>query len=357
MAVSRAIREDALAIARELLAQRRAEAAAAPAQAFAALHAGTFHTDLFHNEFPRLLDALPDGYRALEWGSGRGWVAAHVASDPRAGQVLASEVLWPPGQGPFTPDNAHTLHRMAAAHPPLAERVVDFEFDGKDLTGWRVRSGAPLRFVRLSAHEIPLPDASVDFLWSVNCIEHIPDLRAAFREAARVLRPGGLMFHTTEPLYHSAFGHHLRDIFPVPWGHLLLGEDELATAAEREAGAGSAHPIEWRPGEPLRAEHLLAEVFPTLNRARPADLRAALRPGPWAVRAWGDFLPPEHRAWARRLGLSRALPGIAREALLLEGVRFVLERLPDRARRGWRGPLVLDARVRGWVRRFLLAKQ
>lgn len=50
----------------------------------------------------------------------------------------------------------------------------------------------------------PLPDASVDFAFSLEVIEHIENPRHFFREATRILRPGGYFFLTT-PNNHSVY--------------------------------------------------------------------------------------------------------------------------------------------------------
>jgi SAM-dependent methyltransferase len=42
---------------------------------------------------------------------------------------------------------------------------------------------------------IPLPDASVDVIFSSNVLEHVEDLPPAFREFRRVLKPGGVEIH------------------------------------------------------------------------------------------------------------------------------------------------------------------
>lgn len=44
--------------------------------------------------------------------------------------------------------------------------------------------------------DLTFPDASVDFIVSLEVLEHIPDYRAALQEAARVLRPGGALLLT-----------------------------------------------------------------------------------------------------------------------------------------------------------------
>lgn len=46
---------------------------------------------------------------------------------------------------------------------------------------------------------LTFPDNSIDLLVSSDVLEHVPDIEAAFREMARVLRPGGLHLFTVPP--------------------------------------------------------------------------------------------------------------------------------------------------------------
>ena len=52
-----------------------------------------------------------------------------------------------------------------------------------------------LATLEADVQELPFPDASFDAVTLISMIHHVPDRRAAFAEARRVLRPGGRLAH------------------------------------------------------------------------------------------------------------------------------------------------------------------
>jgi len=303
-------------------------------------HLGYGHLEFFRDQILPLISNLPRGFRALEVGAGMGWHAALLAAHG-AGHVLATEVLWS-DDTPFGLANVHTLYRLAERESVLEAAL---RFDRDDDGHLRaVRFPPALSFVRSGAECLPVADASLDFLYSYNCLEHLHDLDGAFLETARVLRRGGLCYAATEPLFYSVEGHHLGDLFAIPWGHLLWEPESLADLVVREAGEGR----EWGPGEPVTAGRAIKVLREDLNGAAPADLRRALRPGPWALEGWVDLTLEDDERLAREIGLRDALRGIPAEALFLRGVRFRLRRV-ERPR-GLRAPFRLSHRARRILR-------
>ena len=71
---------------------------------------------------------------------------------------------------------------------------------------------------------MPLPDASIDLIVSHSCFEHISDVSRVLDESDRVLRRGGHIYITINPLYYSSWGSHgtLPDHATrlAPWEHL-----------------------------------------------------------------------------------------------------------------------------------------
>ncbi len=155
------------------------------------------------------------------------------------------------------------------------------------------------------AAALPLPDASVDVVFSSCAFEHLPDLPAALAEMRRVLRPGGAVFSRFSPTWASRDGHHLKVADPddplsfhdpvvPPWSHLVLDEGRLA--AFLALGHGE------------RAGRIAWEVFrsPRINRLFDADYRAAFAGSGMRVarlRPWGGVHrpPPLLRATLERL--------------------------------------------------------
>lgn len=64
-----------------------------------------------------------------------------------------------------------------------------------------------------------------DYIYSSSVLEHIKDLRGAFREMKRILRNDGLLIHAYNPFF-TANGGHALGILDSPWGHVLLSSRE-----------------------------------------------------------------------------------------------------------------------------------
>jgi SAM-dependent methyltransferase len=72
--------------------------------------------------------------------------------------------------------------------------------------------GAEVEFVVGSAHDVPLPDESVDVVFGMAILHHL-DLKLAAREVRRVLRPGGRAIFK-EPVRSSALMRAARKLIP-----------------------------------------------------------------------------------------------------------------------------------------------
>jgi SAM-dependent methyltransferase len=133
-------------------------------------------------------------------------------------------------------------------------RVVGLDLD---LASLRAGAGALRRRGRAlgrlagvlqgDAFALPFRDASFDRVICAEVMEHVHDYRAAARELARVLRPGGRLAVTIP----TATSEHLYlrlgdDYFESPGGHIRIFRprelaEALAAAGLRSEGAGFAH--------------------------------------------------------------------------------------------------------------------
>jgi SAM-dependent methyltransferase len=111
----------------------------------------------------------------------------------------------------------------------LGARVYGIEISESRLAAAVANDGGTgARYLVGRAQELPLPDASVDAAIFMCTLHHVPpaDLIRSLREAARVLRPGGLVY-VAEPLPEG-------DYFELT--KLIEDELEVRRAAQRAIG-------------------------------------------------------------------------------------------------------------------------
>jgi 2-polyprenyl-6-hydroxyphenyl methylase / 3-demethylubiquinone-9 3-methyltransferase len=118
--------------------------------------------DYFQRVLKRALQKSPDGLRALDIGSGAGFLAEEFA---RIGFSVV-------GVDPST-----VAVEAARRH---AEQT-----------------GLSIEYLVGSGESLPVPDESFEVVYCCDVLEHVADLEKVIAETARVLRPGGLYLFDT----------------------------------------------------------------------------------------------------------------------------------------------------------------
>lgn len=133
-----------------------------------------------------------------------------------------------------------------------------------------------------SATALPFPDASFDVVCSFKVLAHVPDVRAALSEAARVLRPGGI---AVLEFYNR---RSLRYLARLAAGARRIGrvhrEDDISTRWDSPAQVVAALPPTLRLQEfrgvrivtPAAALHRVPGVAPALAAMERGLSRGAL---------------------------------------------------------------------------------
>lgn len=84
-------------------------------------------------------------------------------------------------------------------------------------------------------HELDaLPDNSVDFMYSIDAFEHIPNPIEGINTCLQKLKPGGKFYLQIGPTYYSPWGFHFYHILRVPYIHILFPEEYLETYAKQQ---------------------------------------------------------------------------------------------------------------------------
>lgn len=92
--------------------------------------------------------------------------------------------------------------------------------------------GDIIQFVQTTPTTIPLPDNSVDVVYTIDTVEHLSQPKELFMEVFRVMKPGGQFLVHFNP-WLNPHGSHLEDIIAFPWPHVFFSMDTLLTVAAK----------------------------------------------------------------------------------------------------------------------------
>jgi SAM-dependent methyltransferase len=200
---------------------------------------------------------IDDGYdRSLEIGAGTGYFSLNLLQAGVVGEATCTDI---------SPGMVETLKGNAE------------------------RLGLEVRAARADAERLPFADASFDLVLGHAVLHHLPNLRRAFAEFHRVLRPGGRIVFAGEP---SRVGDRIAS-FPK------RGANRFAPAWRRLLGASPAPPPATA-GSPDRIDHELERCV-DIHAFGPADLdRHARRAGFDDIVVRGEELTANWFGWFNR---------------------------------------------------------
>ncbi len=206
---------------------------------------------------------LDDGYdRSLEIGAGTGYFSLNLLQAGVVSEATCTDI---------SPGMVATLSRNAR------------------------RLGLDVRAARADAESLPFSDESFDLVLGHAVLHHLPNLRRAFAEFHRVLRPGGRIVFAGEP---SRLGDRIASV-PKRGAHALAPAWRRVLrarpAGESATSNGSAH-----NGQGGHDDHDL-ERFVDIHAFEPGDLsRYARRGGFTDVRVRGEELTANWFGWFNR---------------------------------------------------------
>jgi SAM-dependent methyltransferase len=165
------------------------------------------------------------------------------------------------------------------------------------LTANAERLGVPVRAVRADAESLPFGDQSFDLVLGHAVLHHLPNLRRAFSEFHRVLRPGGWIAFAGEP---SHVGDRIASLPKHAAGALAPIWRAAMRAAPAPAPEYADRPAGHRQCGGTAADHEL-ERFVDIHAFEPGTLsRHARRAGFADVRVRGEELAANWFGWFNR---------------------------------------------------------
>jgi SAM-dependent methyltransferase len=225
-------------------------------------------------------DADVAGKDVLDFGCGDGALSFYLAQSKRPRSVLGIDLY---------PEAVQRATETLRARSLPEETRVEFRLGAVD--------------------RVPVADESIDTIVAFDCLEHVMSPLEILREWRRILRPGGKGLIEWFP-YKGPWGPHMESLIPIPWAHLLFGQEAMFRAAERIYdlpqfvprhwdldAAGVKKPNKWRAWSSFKEQGYINEL--DLDGLRTLVSAAGLRIDRLQMHSFGG--PPLRRGLGRML--------------------------------------------------------
>ena len=185
------------------------------------------------------------------------------------------------------------------------------------------RAGNRIVRAQMDAARLQFPSNYFDIVYSHNAFEHISDLRRAWSEIVRVLRPGGRIFCHFAPIWTHSFGHHcyeemdknVRCAIP-PYGHLYLPKKDLEKLVKQSTRVLSE-------SRRLMREYLFLHGC---NKLWPKDYRAVLLGNPLLKYIEAEEIRGHHHDRPLPEQLMKAYPHVRPDEFAIVGWQIFAEK-------------------------------
>ena len=221
------------------------------------------HSEWFVEELSRLGGVL-EGSRAVEIGCGAGIDCLLLSLYP-VRSVVGIDMQLP----------VFDLDEQGERTRRLTQAVLETLGVASDINA--ILQKRPVRFATMDAKRMSFLDHSFDLLWSRAAMEHIVPPEKALVEMARVVRPGGLIYHSIDPFYWLK-GCHKGGVVDIPWAHARLTPAEYHRFVVEHEGETKATKRSRR--------------LQTLNQLTPRQWRMTLEAGPFELLQWKEENSP-----------------------------------------------------------------
>jgi SAM-dependent methyltransferase len=176
----------------------------------------------------------------------------------------------------------------------------------------------------MNAQDLEFADRTFDAVVSMSTFEHIADVPQALREIHRVLKPGGKVLLSFEPLWTCAYGHHLHHFGEIsalvpPWAHLVWDREQMASFLESK----------WPGDAAISLHEAIQWIYDSdaINRVGIQKMREYFESCPLRIE-W--VVPMMHDAVdVALLDAARSMTGLESDALHTKGLSVLMHRDAD----------------------------